>query len=54
MGEKELHLCSKELSTAASTCPNESPGVGIDVSWASKEMGGVYRTLRLHPMYIDQ
>jgi hypothetical protein len=45
---------SKEVRTAAATRSTESPGVGVDASWASEATGGVFRTLRPHPIYFDR
>lgn len=41
---------SKEVRTAAATRSTESPGVGVDASWASEAIGGVFSTLRPHPI----
>jgi hypothetical protein len=52
--EKELHMHSKELRTAAATCCTERAGVGVDASWASEAMGGMFKMLRSHAMYFDR
>jgi hypothetical protein len=48
--EKEFHMRSKEVRTAAATCSTESPVVGVDASWTSKVTGGAFRTLRSLPV----
>lgn len=42
---------SKEVRTAAATRSTESPGVGVDASWASEAIGGAFKTLR--PLPVD-
>ncbi|KAG1781134.1 hypothetical protein EV702DRAFT_645537 [Suillus placidus] len=51
-GKKEHHMRSKEVRNAAATRSTESPGVGVDGSWANEAMGGAFRTLR--PLPIDE